>query len=196
MEIIIHRRNSIESLNSTKKKFGVEVDIRSYKNELIINHDPFLEGINFEKWIKKYNHGTLIINVKEEGIEKQILIILQRYGIKNYFFLDQSFPSLMMNLKYGCSNFAVRISDYESPETAFNLKGIGKWIWIDIFEKFNLTPNNFSYLKKLEYKICLASPELNPLNGLDISFIKDIIRERKLNFDAVCTKYPEAWEEI
>ena len=50
MEFYISR-NSIESLNSTKK-FGVEVDIRSYKNELIINHDPF--GRNkFRKWIEK-----------------------------------------------------------------------------------------------------------------------------------------------
>ena len=43
MLIIQHRRNSIKLLKNTDIRFGVEIDIRSWKDKLIINHDPFKE---------------------------------------------------------------------------------------------------------------------------------------------------------
>ena len=52
MEIILHRRNTIDQLISTPNNYGVEIDIRSFKDELIIQHDPFLKGENFKNWIK------------------------------------------------------------------------------------------------------------------------------------------------
>ena len=40
MELIHHRRNSIEDLEATDAKYGIEVDIRSNGHDLIIHHDP------------------------------------------------------------------------------------------------------------------------------------------------------------
>ena len=44
----------------------VQVDIRSKGSQLIIHHDPFSDGEDFEEWINHYKHDTLILNVKEE----------------------------------------------------------------------------------------------------------------------------------
>ena len=71
MEIIHHRRNSIKKLKSTFIKYGIEVDIRSNQNDLIINHDPFLEGVKFSDWHMHFKHKFLIINVKEDGLEEK-----------------------------------------------------------------------------------------------------------------------------
>ena len=67
---ILHRINTKKELVDTKKTYGVEVDIRSHGERLIINHDPFSEGEDFLDWITAYNHKALILNVKEEGLEE------------------------------------------------------------------------------------------------------------------------------
>ena len=83
MEIIYHRRNSIELLKHSPKHYGIEVDIRSYGKDLIINHEPFEKGILFSDWIKHYCHGTLVLNVKEDGLEEKILFYLTTFQMKN-----------------------------------------------------------------------------------------------------------------
>ena len=52
MIIIKHRVNSIIKLKNTPKNFGVEIDLRSDLNNILLNHDPFKKGELFEKWIK------------------------------------------------------------------------------------------------------------------------------------------------
>ena len=49
---IIHRVNTIKQLNTTDTKHGVEIDIRCYKNRLVLNHDPFGKGDIFENYLK------------------------------------------------------------------------------------------------------------------------------------------------
>ena len=67
MKLISHRRNTISELHATETRYGVEVDIRSYGDDLIIHHDPFVIDTYFESWLREYNQGTPILNVKEEG---------------------------------------------------------------------------------------------------------------------------------
>ena len=67
MHTILHRVNTIALLEKTSSNLGIEVDIRSNGENLILHHDPFQKGELFEDWIKHYNHGTLILNVKEES---------------------------------------------------------------------------------------------------------------------------------
>ena len=51
MKIYSHRRNSKEELISTPTNFGVEIDIRTDGNELILQHDPFTDGTLFADWL-------------------------------------------------------------------------------------------------------------------------------------------------
>ena len=86
MEIIVHRVNNSSKLVRIPKNYGIEVDVRDYKKKLILNHDPFKNGENLEVFLKKYNHGTLIINIKSEFIEYKIIKLLKKYKISKYFF--------------------------------------------------------------------------------------------------------------
>ena len=91
MHKILHRVNTKADLENTPSQYGVEVDIRSYGKDLIIHHDPFEKGEFFESWIKSYHHGTLILNVKEEGLEERLLKLMKFYSIENFFFLINLF---------------------------------------------------------------------------------------------------------
>ncbi|WP_216073237.1 hypothetical protein, partial [Acinetobacter nosocomialis] len=74
------------------------------------HHDPFVAGERFDDWLRGYRHGTLILNVKEEGLEDALLARMQAAGISDFFFLDQSFPFLVRTSRRGERRCAVRVS--------------------------------------------------------------------------------------
>ena len=194
MEVIFHRRNTIEQLVNTDTSYGIEVDIRSYNSNLIIHHDPFSDGVLFEQWLAHFNHGTLILNVKEEGLESKLIDLMSAHKISNYFFLDQSFPFLIKWSKAGESNCAIRFSEYESLETALALSGSINWVWVDCFKKFPLTIDVYKQLKNANFKLCVVSPELQGRNDeIEIFNMAKIINKNNMEIDAVCTKYPDLW---
>ena len=57
----------------TPKKYGVEIDLRSENKKIYLHHDPFKKGTLFSEWLKYYNHKLIVLNVKEEGLEKHII---------------------------------------------------------------------------------------------------------------------------
>ena len=145
MNIIAHRINKIEQLKALPNEYGAEVDIRSKGGQLIIHHDPFSDGEDFEEWVKHYNHDMLILNVKEEGLEARLIKLMNDKEITNYFFLDQSFPFLIKWSKAGERRCAVRVSEYEPIETALVLSKKIDWVWVDCFSKFaSYNKNTFS----------------------------------------------------
>ena len=89
--IICHRRNTIKQLLDTPVEYGIEIDVRTFNNKIILNHDPLKKGIILNKWIKKFNHKFLIINIKEEGLEKYVKKILKKKISKNFFFWTNLF---------------------------------------------------------------------------------------------------------
>jgi len=195
MKVIIHRVNNSSKLLSIPKRYGVEIDVRDYKNKLILNHDPFKKGEYLEKFLKKYNHNTLIINVKSEFIEFEILKILNKFKIKNYFFLDSSYPAIINLVKKKIKKFAIRVSDYESFENVYKIHPNCKWIWLEIFKKVDLKKKDLIYIKKNKIKICLVSPELHNKKK-DLLKIKKFLQVNKIQAYAVCTKFDfrKFWE--
>jgi hypothetical protein len=99
MHFIAHRVNTIKDLLNTPTEYGVEIDLRDFGEKLILQHDPFKDGESFEEYLKNYNHGTMILNIKSEGIETRVLKLIQQHNIKSYFFVDCSFP--MTRVKIG-----------------------------------------------------------------------------------------------
>ena len=195
MKIISHRRNTIAELRATDHKYGVEVDIRSKGPKLIMHHDPYVVGESFDEWIEFYRHGTLILNVKEEGLEDRLISLLASKGLDDYFFLDQSFPFLVKWSKAGERRCAVRVSEFESIETALTLAGRVDWVWIDCFTQFPLSARDAQRLKKAGFKLCLVSSELQGRDAeTEIPFLATLLRERNIESDAVCTKRPDLWE--
>ena len=116
MHFIAHRVNTIKDLLNTPVEYGVEVDLRDFGKKLILQHDPFKDGESFEEYLKNYNHGTMILNIKSEGIETKVLKLLRQYNVKSYFFLDCSFPMinfLMLKIPLRKDN----LFEYKRPHT-------------------------------------------------------------------------------
>ena len=196
MKFISHRRNTIGELKATPPEYGVEVDIRSNNGKLVIHHDPFAQGDDFEEWIKCYQHGTLILNVKEEGLEVRLIDLMKQHDIDDYFFLDQSFPFLIKWSKLGERRCAVRVSEFESIETALTLAGKIDWVWVDCFTKFPLSGADAKRLQDAGFKLCLVSPELQgrPAES-SIPELAKLLKDRHITADAICTKKSGLWNE-
>jgi len=187
MEYIAHRINTVEELKKIPKEYGVELDLRDFGERLILQHDPFIDGEDFEYYLKYYDHGTMILNIKSERIEHKVLELIQKYNIKNYFFLDSSFPMIYLLSQDGEKNIALRFSEFEGIDTILNMKGRINWIWVDCFSKLPITKENYKLLKQHGFKFCLVSPELQ---GQDekIEEYKKHLNDDHIIFDAICTK--------
>lgn len=187
---IAHRINTIEQLKSTPHNFGVELDLRPEGDKIIIHHDAFKPGEDFEEWLKHYNHALIILNTKAEGMENRILELMDKYNIKDYFFLDLSLPFLIRYMNQGVKKMAVRFSEYEPLEFVMGFAGKVDWVWVDCFTDLPLSPESYNQLKK-HFKLCLVSPELQ---GYELSRIDEFKKKlHGMSIDAVCTKRPDLW---
>jgi len=194
MQIVAHRRNEIAELKATPLDYGIEVDVRTRGVDLIVQHDPYMDGPLFEDWIAEYRHRLLILNVKEEGLEDRLLNIMSDRGIDRFFFLDQSFPFLMRTASKGERRCAVRVSEFESIETAMAVAGRVDWIWVDCFTRFPLSAGDMSRLRGAGFQLCLVSPELQGRSAeTEIPMLRRLLDEAGARADAVCTKRPDLW---
>jgi hypothetical protein len=193
MIIIKHRINTLEKIKKTSNEYGVEIDLRSSNNKIYLNHDPFKRGVIFEKWIKLFNHKILVLNVKEEGLEKFIIKILKKYRINNYFFHDQSFSSML--LTKNSLPVSIRFSEFEDIKKLKQISKKIRWVWVDHFTSFPLIKKKFSEFKRYKMRICIVSPELVKKSWrYKIKNLKKTMRQNQINVDAVCTKHPKLWK--
>ena len=197
MEFIAHRVNTIKELKKIPKKYGVELDLRDFGERLILQHDPFIDGEDFEEYLKHYNHGTMILNIKSERIEYKVLELIRKYNIQKYFFLDSSFPMVNLLSNQGERKIALRFSEFESLDTILKLKNKIDWVWIDCFSKLPINRYNYKLLKDLNLKLCLVSPELQRQEE-KIKEYKDYLRKEGVFLDAICCKVKNIpkWKKI
>ena len=193
MIVVNHKINTIEKLKNTPVDCGVEIDLRPSANsgsKIILNHEPFEHGEDFEEFLKHYNHKLLILNVKSEGIELKVLELVRKYNIQDYFFLDVSFPFMIKYINQGITKFAVRFSEYEAIETCLNLIGKVEWVFIDNMTHLPTENDSFNILKK-HFKLCIVSPELLKRDN-EIEETKEIMK--KYNVDVVLTDHIDKWK--
>jgi len=198
MEIIVHRANKTKILKNLNSSFGIEIDVRDYGKNLIIHHDPFKTGLLLNNFLSHYRQkGLLLVDVKSEGIEYQILKVFKKFKIKKFFFLNSTYPMILNLAKKNRYKNFIRVSDYESFENIYKLKNNIKWIWLEIFDKLNITKKQILYLKNNKIKICLVSPELHGGNLKDIFKIQKIVNDNKIKIDAVCVKqkFIKYWDQ-
>ena len=194
MLLVHHRVNSLTQLKEIKIDEGVEIDIRSWNSNLILNHEAMEIGEHFEKWINECQNPLVILNVKSEGLEEEVLRKIKDSGFEgDYFFLDQSFPFLVRTLSGGFTKTALRVSEYESADYLSDLDC--QWVWLDSHTgDWSFLPRALSLSKATGKKTCLASPELHSREPhQEIIQIRNVLSELKIQLDAVCTKTPELW---
>lgn len=195
MKIIAHRINTRKELDEINPEYGVEIDVRNHGNKLILHHEPFIKGEDLADYIKGYRHNTIIVNVKNEGIEYRILELFNKHKIDNYFFLDSSFPLIYALSSLGERNIALRFSEHESINTILSMRGKVKWVWVDCFTHLPISFTHFKKLKDAGFNLCLVSPELQGRPD-DIDHFKLHLAKENIIFDAVCTKakYASKWK--
>ena len=187
MEYIAHRINTVAALKEIPEEYGVELDLRDFGNRIILEHEPFKDGEDFEEYLKYYHHGTMILNIKSERIEHRVLELIQRHGIKKYFFLDSSFSMIELLTRSGEKNLALRLSEYECLETILNFKGKADWVWVDCFTKFPISHKEYQILRDNGFKLCFVSPELQSQKEKLVGY-KEYMKKEGMVFDAICTK--------
>ena len=195
MEYIAHRINTIEELKQLPTEVGVELDIRDRGDRLILQHDPFTDGEDFEEYLKFYKHGTMILNIKSERVEFRVLELLKNSKVKSYFFLDSSFPMIYLLSKSTEKNIALRFSEFEGLDTILNMENKVEWVWVDCFSKLPLDIENFKILKNKGFKLCLVSPELQA-QPEKIKEYRYYLSQNHIVLDAICTKFKniKLWE--
>ncbi len=191
MLYISHRINTAAQLQAVPPEYGIELDLRDRGERLILQHDPFGDGEDFDDFLAHYRHRLIILNVKSERIEHRVLESIQRAGVKDYFFLDSSFPMIRKLVSLGERKIAVRFSEFEPIEGCLSLAGQVEWVWVDCFTKCPLDADSYARLKA-HFKLCAVSPELQ---GRPVETIADYARElAAFPMDAVCTKRPDLWK--
>jgi len=156
MELIIHRINTLKKLKKIPLKYGVEVDLRSQNSKIILSHNLNKGRDKFSNYLENYKHGTLILNIKESGIEAEVIKMVKSYPVKSYFLLDVEMPYIFTSYKKN-KKIAVRFSQYENINLAKKFINKLDWLWIDTVTKLPINKKNISIISR--FKSCLVCPE-------------------------------------
>ena len=193
MVLIIHRVNALSALKTLPGEYGVEIDVRhdNRNGRLYLNHDPSEGGDSLEEYLRHFNHAFIVFNIKEAGIEQQVLDLVKKFNIVNYFLLDVEPYYIYHATKKGIRNIAVRFSENEPLESALVYKDKVDWLWIDVPTSLPITPENSRMVQN--FKTCLVCPERWGRPEEITNYIQTL---RRLNFPltAVMTSLQHASE--
>jgi hypothetical protein len=191
--IFIHRVNTLDKLSKIPQRYGIEIDIRASGEKLILNHEPFQWGEDFETFLEKYNHNGIILNIKEAGIENKTIELIKKFNIKNYFLLDVEFPYIYRAAREWVKDIAMRYSEDECIETVLKYKWMVDRVRIDTNTQLPLDEEVIEKLKG--FKTCLVCPERR-WRPEDITVYKGKITKLNFKIEAVMTalEYAHIWE--
>lgn len=156
MNFIAHRVNTAAALSLLPRDVGAEIDVRADGSRLYLNHDPFRSGESLADFLARYAHGTLVLNIKEAGIEDETLRLVRERGVTSFFLLDVEFPYLYLAARRGERAIAVRYSEDEPIGLAERYAKLVDWVWVDTMTRLPLDAESVSTLKS--YKSCLVCP--------------------------------------
>ena len=191
-----HRVVTRSELKEVPSTFGVEIDVRSHPDGwLYLAHDPFEIGERLENFLQEFRHELLIVNVKEDGLEAKCATVLQSFGIRDFFFLDQSIPAIVRGDRDYARHSSGRLSEFEPTEALASLSPFIGWAWVDSFSPSSGWQRRAQFAKERGLKVCVASPELHGKEKREhIATYKREIHEIPHYVDAVCTKFPGDWQ--
>lgn len=186
-----HRVNTLEQLRNLPTDVGLEFDLRSDGQDVLVTHDPFTRGPTIEEFFPLIGPRPCIFNVKCEGIEQRVIDLAQQHGIVDFFLLDVSVPAAWKLTQREEKRFAVRWSEMEPLENVLAWQNRARWVWIDCFTHFPGTLAEWQQLASL-FQLCVVSPELQGHLPQKFAELQDFLRDRP--FHAVCSKNRIQWE--
>jgi hypothetical protein len=193
MRLYRHRVNTISELDLVPPEMGIEFDLRSSGNDVLVTHDPFTTGPTIEAYFPHIHKRPCIFNIKTEGIEARVRELAAKHGIDDWFMLDCSVPAAVKLARMGETRIAVRYSEMEPVEGVLAWKGRAQWVWVDCFERFPTEEPAWSAIAEA-FKICIVSPELQSHKDEASARLRASLQGRRV--DAVCTKTPDRWSTL
>ena len=190
-EVVIHRVNRRAQLRGIPKLFGVEVDLRSQGSQVVLNHEPFAGGERFADWLDEYTHGLLVLNIKEAGIEGEVIRLTEERGVARFFLLDVEFPYIYQVSRIREHRIAMRYSEDEAIQTVENYRGKVDWVWIDTMTRLPLDAETAVRLSG--FQTCLVCPGRWG-RPQDIPIYRRRLAELQFTPDAVMTSLGHASE--
>lgn len=171
MKVLAHRGfwQSPEEKNTLlafKRAFalgvGVETDLRDHAGRIFISHDPPLgDELPLEAFLDAWAVGglrvPLALNIKSDGLEAELLRVLQFYEDPEYFVFDMSLPSTL-GYRWNAMPYFSRQSEFE-PQPLLYDEAAGVWVdcFLDIWYDEPLLAGHLASGKQ----VCLVSPELH-----------------------------------
>lgn len=192
-QLVIHRVNEQARLAGIPRHYGAEIDLRADGSKLVLNHDPFKGGENFTDWLESYEHGLLVLNIKEAGIETAVIRLVEARGVKQFFLLDVEFPYLYRATRAGERRIALRYSEDEAIETVLNYRGKADWVWIDTNTRLPLDSTIAGRLAG--FQTCLVCPERWG-RAHDIAAYRTTLAALKFPLSAVMTSLDHAGDWV
>lgn len=196
MEIIAHRgfwKENREKNTSTafqraiEHGFGIETDIRDFKGELVISHDPPIGGeLQLEQFINQLSltKSTIALNIKSDGLSNKLASLVPKNQPSNFFVFDMSGPEYFRYRQLGMRTFDRR-SEFE---LGFNTGEKPDGIWLDAFEKDISMIEWLNSGKGAGSKIVVVSPELHGRPHLD--FWNELKGVDQIGDISICTDFP------
>jgi hypothetical protein len=186
-------QNSSVSLElALNSGFGIEIDIRDYKGQIYVSHDPILDiknCVSLESILDKNFDQTIALNVKSDGL----LNLLRQTGFeklhrKKHFFFDLSFPEEIKYTKLD-QVVATRVSEFEALkiDSSHHLQ---EYLWVDSFsDDWWIKDDLILNILKNNSKVIVVSPELH---GRDPKLAWLYLCEIWSTYEnlLVCTDYP------
>lgn len=173
--------------------FGTETDIRDYAGKLVISHDMpnagCLELADFFTLYKSFGSELpLALNIKADGLQSELGVLLRRFEINNYFVFDMSVPDALSYLKHGLSVFT-RQSEYEQIPS-FYMQAAG--VWLDEFHRHWIDQAVIARHIEARKRVCIVSPDLHRRDYLqEWAHYREIERELEVSDLMICTDHPE-----
>lgn len=142
--------------------FGVETDIRDFDGRLVISHDmPDRHCMSVEEFFRIYNQYSrdlpLALNIKADGLQKELKKLIEAFSIENYFAFDMSVPDALAYVRQGFRVFS-RQSEYEGKPSLYEY---ADGVWLDEFNGHWIDSEIISEHMVHDKRVCIVSPELH-----------------------------------
>ena len=204
MEIIAHRgfwlkpeeKNLFSSLvRALDQGYGIETDIRDKEGKLVISHDmPIGEQLYLEELFSYYHNNNcescLALNIKSDGLAEELMSLITRFDIRNYFVFDMSVPDTLHYIKMQM-NVYVRHSEVEVEPVLYD-KTSG--VWLDMFYDDWVTNKILNSHVSNNKGLCLVSPELH--RRAFEPFWQKLRGFSGIDKLMLCTDYPDKAKDI
>ena len=168
--------------------FGVETDLRDNNGKIVISHNmPCGNEMSFESLLQMMDGRNLplALNIKADGMSKEIKDLLNKYNHTNYFTFDMSIPEMVVQ-RDNKLTFFTGLSDLVKEPILFE-DSCG--IWLDSFYEDWFDKSVILGILAKHKSICIVSPDLHQRR------YKEIWKKYKnIPGIMICTDFPQEAE--